>query len=252
MKESIKMFLDNDIKESEFYHISNEDLVDLRDYLEALKLLDHMFRYLTSEELTVIKRKLDWVESVSYNGVQNKDGKFFLESIHIFAKDNDEIIACRNKETGLYEGSIKNVPKLYLISPKVRTHIERQKELRKIQPELKEIESIGRNVYNDHLNRKESISGAFKISYAPGYGMLVSSDYELVAGFYDRKPKYKNKTYFDDKAKNKVLSIIQMYKHDLPTVEKPIVTFESVFPNEETEERVYKTLNMTLKNNKNN
>lgn len=250
MKESTKLFLDGKINESEFYCTKKECLISLREYYEALKKLDMRFRFFSQEELEKVKGKLDWVDSISYDGLQNENnGEFFETAIHIYSKDKIELIVSRNKETGLYEDLARDIPKLYLINPRVRARIQKQKDLRKIQPELREIESIGRNVYKNHINPKTSVSGYFDINYAPGLGMLVSTDYELVASFFERKPSYKETPYLSEKTKNKILDLIQMNRRDLPNVEEPVVVGASVFPDKETEERVYKTLQLLLKNN---
>ena len=100
----------------------------------------------------------------------------------------------------------------------------------------------------DYINPKKSVSGDFDINYAPGLGMLVSTDHELIASFYERKPKYKDIPYLSEKTKDRILDLIQMNRRDLPKLDDPVVVSASVFPDKETEERAYKTLQLLLKN----
>ncbi|MBR2997444.1 MAG: hypothetical protein IKF37_00010 [Bacilli bacterium] len=238
MRESTKLFLENDRVESDFYSTTKENLVSLREYLEALKIMDKKFMYLASEEISIIKSELDWFDSISFFGMENQeDSGYFLTSLHIYTKDKDEYIVSRNKETSLYEDLAKDIPKIYLLNPRIRKHIERMKDLKRIQPELREIENVGRYIYNDCLDTKNSISGAFEINYAPRLGMLVTSEHETIATLYERKTKHKDKTYLDEKSQSKLLDIIQMKRRDLPDINRQTVVAVSPFSSREQFER---------------
>lgn len=56
------------------------------------------------------------------------------------------MIANYNHSSDRYEDLTKSVPKVYLLSKKIRKHLSRQKDIDLIQEELREIENIGRNI----------------------------------------------------------------------------------------------------------
>ena len=58
---------------------------------------------------------------------------------------------------GIYEELVKNIPRLYLLSGKIRKQLLRQKDLKFIQEELKEIDDIGKNLYRLTLTPISSI-----------------------------------------------------------------------------------------------
>lgn len=219
MKESTKIFLESERIESEFYNTSKDNLISLKEFFEAFKKVDEKFESLISDEAESIKKKVDWVERISFNGYQDTiNDQFYHIAIHLYTKDDDELIAVRDKKTGLYEDNLQDLPKLYLLSPKMRKHNERKKELNKIQPELRKIETIGRSVYKNLLGTKSSVSGDFQIDYRPGLGMLVTTGYDTVATFYEKETKFKERIYLKPKTKNKILTRIQLKGRDLPSV----------------------------------
>lgn len=108
------------------------------------------------------------------------------------------MIANYNNSNGRYEDLTKNVPKVYLLSGKVRKHLTRQKDIDFIQEELLEIENVGRNIYIDVLRPISSISGNFKIYYTPHFGLRIYNDYDLIANYLNCSKKRKEKEFLKD------------------------------------------------------
>ena len=101
------------------------------------------------------------------------------------------------------------MPKIYLVSRKIRKHLLRQKDINIIQKELHEIEKIGRDIYKDVLFPINSISKNFQICYVPHTGLYVYDKHNLIVNYLSCKPKYAEKEFLKDKdSKEKLLKRI--------------------------------------------
>lgn len=204
MDSDIIIFLNSSMNEAEFFHLPISDAITLGDHLESMKTFDEAFLWTCQDALRSMKKKCDWIQSVSFDGT----GEFFQTGVRIFTIDNDEIIATLNVKNGKYEAPIKEVPKMYLISKKVRNSIQRTEELSLIQKELLDIDIIGREIYVGMLYPSKSISDNFTINYISNVGMDVRHNSELIASFYNSNKKNTEKSYFNDTNKPKVLNKI--------------------------------------------
>lgn len=208
MDSNIIIFLNSTMNEAEFFHVPGFNTITLGDHLESMKTFDEAFIWACQDALKSMKKKCDWVQTVSFNG----SGEFFQTGVRIFTIDNDEIIATLNVKNGKYEAPVKDVPKMYLLSKKIRNSIQRTEELGLIQKELLDIDIIGRQIYEGMLYPAESISGNFTINYISNVGMDVThgngENTELIARFYNSNKKNTEKTYLNENNKPKLLNKI--------------------------------------------
>lgn len=185
----IKEFLSSDLDESEFFKVSKEDSISLDEYRQEMIDLDRRFQKMARFEVESIKRKCGWVDVIWFESLQDKKtGEFFLPTLHVFSKDGEDISSFEEID-GSFDFSAK-FPKLFLINPNIRRNIERRKSIQKCQSELKEIDFIGKEVYDGKLYSKKSVSDTFTTDYRPDGGLYVFSDYELVSAYL--KPYVKN------------------------------------------------------------
>lgn len=183
-------FLNSSKDEAEFFGLSRGNTITLEEYYDWLRSIDGSFRYNAHTEVASMKRKLDWLDEVAFDGFQLSNNREWSHtSIRLFTKDGEELWAHFNPEIEKYEGGVQNVPKIYLISKRVRTELQRQEELEKVQRELEEIEKIGRQIYDGKLEFRKSISEKFEMTYRPSVVMDVwyDPDYEhiLISSFYE-------------------------------------------------------------------
>ena len=211
MKQVVKAFLNSDSTETAFFDSSKENLIILKDYLESLLSKDNEFQNTINEPLESIRDKCAWVEGVGFNGFQlSGSGEYFHSGVNIFAKDNVDLVVTSKDNIKNYKEVSLYIPKIYRASSKVRTLINRQGDLDKIQDELKEIGKIGCEIYDGALYPRESVSGMFETLYRPNIGLDIWSDDDLVAGIYERPTKCYNKPYLSGKNACKVLTKIQL------------------------------------------
>lgn len=186
----IKMFIESDLDESEFFEVSKDNSISLEEYYELMRDYDYRFQKMAQFEVKSIKEKCPWVKDVWFEGLQNAKTKgFFLTSIHFFSIDGREIYTSYDKKIDAYNHKI-DVQKIYLLNKGIRLDVQRQKDFAKIQEELKEIEDIGHYIYNDKLHDMSSISDNFKAIYRPDGGLYLFSVHDLVTCFL--KPAVKN------------------------------------------------------------
>lgn len=186
----IKMFIESDFDEAEFFEVSKDNSISLEEYYELMKDEDYKFQKMAQFEIQSIKIKCPWVNNVWFESMQNKKtGEFFLSSIHVFSKEDEEIISSFGDKDGKFDFST-NYPKIFLISPNIRRNLKRRNDLQLCTEELKEIGEIGKYIYNNKLHDKESISDNFKAIYRPDGGLYLFSDHDLVTCFL--KPAVKN------------------------------------------------------------
>lgn len=211
MKESTIMFLRSGLKEEDFYHLKMKNLITLKEFLEEYKSLDEEYQKFITKEVESIKNKCNWIEDVGFYSLQNdRNGMYINTGVRLFAKDDINLIANYNKITNKYEESNTQIPKLYLISKRIRTFLQRKEELSYIQNELCDIDEIGRAFYDGLLSANFSISGNFEMHYTPSVGMDVFSEDELLASYTDRRLKEYDKCYLSEEPKAKILSLIQL------------------------------------------
>lgn len=188
----IKDFIDSDLDESEFFGVSKDNSITLEEYHEIMDDHDYRFQKMAQFEVESIKEKCPWVKEVWFQSMQyKKTGEFFLSNIHLFTIDNEEISVHRDNKTNVYSNEVE-FPFFCLFNKAVKLYLERSQELYKIQRELKEIESIGKEIYNNKLHDKLSVSDNFKAIYRPDGGLYLftANHSELVTAFL--KPSVKN------------------------------------------------------------
>lgn len=206
MKEQVKNFLNTNLTETEYYSLPKENLITLKEYLLQLKDKDNNFQTAIQEQFQSIKKKCVWLSAISFGGLIHESRNYEITTIYLYSKDGIDLIANYNHSSDRYEDLTKNVPKVYLLSGKVRKHLSRQKDIDLIQEELREIENIGRNIYRDVLRPISSISNNFRISYTPHFGLSIYNEYDLIANYLNCSKKSKEKEYLkEEDSKEKLL-----------------------------------------------
>lgn len=209
MEEQVKTFLNTNLTEIEYYSLPKENLITLKEYLLQLKDKDNDFQSSIQEQFQSIKQKCNWLSAISFGGLIHESGNYEITAIYLYTEDGIDLIANHNYSNDRYEGLTKNVPKVYLLSRKVRKHLTRQKDIDLIQEELHEIENIGRKIYIDVLRPISSVSGNFKIYYTPHFGLSIYNDYDLIANYLNCSKKSKEKEFLkDEDSKEKLLKRI--------------------------------------------
>lgn len=212
MEKDIYTFLNSDLTEAEYYHLSKDNLINLKDYLLEMREKDKEFRNIVKEPIEAIKEKCNWLQDIGFDSLQKPEtGEYLESSIWLFTVNGHNIIVHKKFENNKYVGLGEKLPVIYLVSGKNREFVKRQKELANIQEELEIIDSVGHSFYDGLLYSKDTISKNFHASYTPGLGMTLweNTNYELIASFYERKIKEYNKAYFNNDNKGKVLTKIQ-------------------------------------------
>ena len=206
MKEQVKNFLNTTLTETEYYSLPKENLITLKEYLLQLKDKDNIFQTAIQEQFQSIKKKCVWLNAISFGGLIHEGGNYEITAIYLYSKDGIDLIANYNHLSDRYEDLTKSVPKVYLLSGKVRKHLSRQKDIDLIQEELREIENVGRNIYIDVLRPISSISNNFQISYTPHFGLSIYNEYDLIANYLNCSKKSKEKEYLkEEDSKEKLL-----------------------------------------------
>lgn len=206
MEEQAKRFLNSNLTELEYYSLPKENFITLKEYLLQLKEKDNNFQSAIQEQFESIKKKCSWLSAISFGGLIHESGNYEITAIYLYSKDGNDLIAKHNNSNDKYEGLTKNVPKLYLLSGKVKKHLSRQKDIDLIQEELREIGNVGRNIYKDVLRPTSSISNNFQIYYTPNIGLSIYNDYDLIANYLNCSKKRKEKEYLKkEDSKEKLL-----------------------------------------------
>ena len=215
MEQIIHEFLNNDLTEAEFFNLSAEDLITLKEYLLDMRNKDEEFKELIEKPLNSMKDKCGWINSIGYFVMNKKTtGEYILSSISLFPVDGNTMIVDKT-DSGEYKSLADRIPKIYLLNNNIRTEYYRQKELVYIQDELREIDQKGRSFYGDLLGTQESVSGNFSVSYRPNLTMNLWADGELLANYPVRKMKEYDKPYLNETEKNKVLTKVQIRNHKI-------------------------------------
>ena len=206
MEEQVKRFLNSNLTEAEYFSLSKENLITLKEYLLQLKDKDNNFQTAIQEQFQSIKKKCSWLSAISFGGLIHKSGDYEITAIYLYSKDGIDLITIRNHSSDRYEDLTKNVPKVYLLSRKVRKHLSRQKDIDLIQEELREIENVGRDIYRNVLRLISSISNNFQIYYTPHFGLSIYNEYDLIANYLNCSKKNKEKEYLkEEDSKEKLL-----------------------------------------------
>ena len=215
MKKEVYNFLESDKTEADFFNLSKEDLINLRDYLIGLKAMDVAFLDSVEGLVNEMKEKCPWIEDIAFDGIQDERNEgYVFTSIWIFPTEGKNLIVFRDKN-GYYRDLSERMPLLYLVDKGNRELVRRQKELDLIQKELYEIDELGCEFYDGLLDHKKSVSGNFTIAHTPNIGITVWSDSDLLANYYDKEIKSYDKEYLSEEDKEMVLSRIQMKNHNL-------------------------------------
>ena len=208
MEKIIKEFIQGNKTESEFFELTKDNLMDLREYLIYLTILDEEFEKKTKSQSDSIKKKCDWVKALYFNSLklhEETDNKM----MELVAKDNINIYTVFNKSTDMFEKYYHDLY-VYRHSKKKCTLVnQRQEDLILIQSELKESCEIGEEVYKDVKAISKSISGNFDVWASPFDGIFVSTEDDIIASF-DKGRSKKSKTYLNDKNKAKILRMVQL------------------------------------------
>lgn len=250
MKESTKMFLEGETSEQKFYCITKENLITLREYLKMLKEKERKFKYYAKEEIDIVKRNLKWVKDIQFDGQQNqKTGGYIFTTLHLITTENEDYILEYNHETKKYEPMTKKIPKIYYLNPRIRRFAKRMEELYKVQPELESIEHWGRVTYDKCLFPRDSVSGNFKVFYAPQSEILVDNDHEVLIGIYERRTKYQDKPILTGEAKERALDLIQLEAKNLPDLKVPSTAAVYIFADSEEYKKKLTLENTSNQNN---
>ena len=215
MEEQIKLFLNSDLDEADYFSLSKENLLTLRELLLQFKKIDNEFTSAIQEQFQSIKEKCNWLSTISFSGYIHKNGFYGTTSIYLNSEDGIDLTVQYNDITHIYEGLIKEdkIPKVCLISRKLRKHLLRQKDISFIQEELYEIDRIGRDIYKSVLVPINSVSKNFCMCYVPHKGLHVTNNdkynYYLIATYYECLKGHKERELLkDEKSKEKLLTRI--------------------------------------------
>ena len=216
MESIIRDFLNSELTESDFFGLSKEDLISLKEYLELLIEIDAKYQSLIKEQFDSIKKKCDWIERVGFaSSQQETTGKYLKSWLNLFATDGINLSASLTNGDVEYI-DLARIPSIYLLSKRNRIRSNRQEELSLIQNELHEIDEVGRKLYDGTLYPQKTISDYFTIDYTPELGIDLfgnNDEYsnDLIARYYKRSDKYYDKPILNDEVKKeKLLTRIQI------------------------------------------
>jgi len=209
MTEQVKKFLSTNLTEAEYYSLSKENLITLKEYLLQLKDKDNDFQTSIQEQFQSIRKKCSWLSAISFGGLIHESGNYEITAIYLYSKDEIDLIVNYNHLNDKYEDLTKKVPKVYLLNRKVKKHLVRQSDIDLIQEELREIENVGRNIYIDVLRPIYSVSKNFQIYYTPHFGLSIYNECDLIANYLNCSKKCKEKEFLkDEDTKEKLLKRI--------------------------------------------
>lgn len=207
-------FLKSNLTESDFFGVSSKDLISLKEHLLRLKAKDQEFLTAVKPHIDSMKEKCGWLDEIAFSATQHDGtGEYLRTAIWLFPTEGRSLITHYDVKTKRYRDIAERVPKLYiLLNKSIRTSVEREKELVSVQEELREIDELGRLLYDGVLYARKSVSGNFCITYTPNIGMNVWWRDELVANYYIRKMKLYDRPYLSEEEKGQVLTRIQLKK----------------------------------------
>ena len=73
-------FINSDLTESEYFGLTKDKLITLKDYLLSMREKDKEFKELIKEPLDSMKDKCGWISSVGYNLLQQKTTGEYISS----------------------------------------------------------------------------------------------------------------------------------------------------------------------------
>lgn len=208
MNNEIKNFLNSNGDETKYFSLNDIDSISLEEYIAFLKSKEQEFNIKTENILKEIQQKCNWVQNVRFDGIQY-NSEFITSVIYLDSSDGVNVVTGFNQNTKRFETLSKGYPKIYLISPKVRTSKKRGEELEVLQKELYEIDEISKKVFNGVL-RKNSISDMFTIYFSPFYEISVCNDLDTLAYFYVKDNKYKDKEELNELEKKDILKKVKI------------------------------------------
>lgn len=211
MEKVIKDFIKSDSTESEFFGLSKDNLIDLKEYLINLSILDEEFEKQSKSQRDSIKKKCDWVKTLYFNSLKmDSKGNNDYKMMELVAIDDVNIHAVFNKGTNQFEKNYHDLFVNRFNKSKCALICSRQEDLFLIQSELKEASEIGEEVYKDLTTTIDSVSGNFEVWTTPFDGIFVSYKDTILASFDKRRKNKNSKTYLNDKNKTKILKMIQV------------------------------------------
>ncbi len=210
MNQQIHSFLNSELDEVDYYSLSRENLLNLKQFLLQLREKENEFQMAIQLPFQSIKEKCDWIKEISFDGLQSEEnGEFKSSSVYLYANDGIDLIVKFNPNSGKYEELTKEIPRLLFFSSKVRKFIKRQQSVDLIHDELHEIDDIGREIYKNFLV-STSISNNFKIYYSPHIGTYVYNGNELLAKYLNHPRKYDEEEFLNSRYKKRILTKIQI------------------------------------------
>jgi hypothetical protein len=157
---------------------------------------DFKFLKMAQFEIESIKRKCTWVKDLRYN-IENKGSYDEITLIYFDTVEGRQLLGYRKeKENSKFELSVYTPSGISFFNKNFSTDVKRMYELAKIQEELKEIASIGFEIYNIEFNGRNSVSGNFKINYRPEIGLFIHNCRDLVTVFPVREYQRNSKGSF--------------------------------------------------------
>ena len=210
-------FIESDLTESDYFGLSKDELITLKEYFLSMREKDKEFKELIKEPLDSMKDKCGWISSVGYNLLQQSSTDEYISStIYLFPVIGRTQIVHKSFWSDEYKDITDKVPLIYLLNRDIRMERKRTKDLPFIQDELREIDEVGKTVYDKLLYPKNTVSDNFMVFYTPNIGMdvYVPSDYNSLAYYYVRNMKLYDKPLIEDRQKEKVLTKIQIRKQD--------------------------------------
>ena len=213
MKKNIYNFLDSEQDEAEYFSLSKEELINLKEFLNILKTKEETFINSIKSEEDSIKEKCDWVDHILFTGVQFKGKEnLFFSTIRLLGQ-NTYLEAYYNEQSDKYITYPRFLPKCICFNKYLKDRKEQIGSLKNIQEELSNIDIIGKDVFDGYLSNR-SASGKFEIEFLPFEGVALNSKFKTLAFFGDRKPKYIFEEGLDDETKEKALNKILIRQKD--------------------------------------
>ena len=189
MNNIVSGFLDSNLDEAEYFSLSKENLMYLRDFLEILKSKEEEFKNSIKTEEESIKHKCKWVDHVEFSGVQiSNSNELFLSSIKLEGK-NTSLETFYNEGNKKYITCPRFIPKFICLTKWAKNKRATIESIKDIQEELLDIDNIGKDIFSGYLNTK-SASGKFGIDFIPFEGAILNNKYTTLAFYGDNKPEY--------------------------------------------------------------
>lgn len=186
----LKQFINSDATEIEFYGLSKEDFISLKEYMQLLKSKKQNFFNKIEEPLSSIKSKMPEVIDIKPEFDRNS-------SIKIICQNPNADIILNKDRSGWYAKNGHIVENLSFMIRKKFMMKEEQIERGIIDEELDFIKELYEENFSDMIN-KESASERFNIATRNSDNIIESSVYAPIS-ILDKKIVTKAPlTYVDD------------------------------------------------------